>query len=724
MVWRRDITTKWITLPLIVLLFIFTVEELDAQVQSMPNSTPSYLVNQSHASSVMKILGIDPIAFPKVKVNVLINKSCAMAGNLKKENFKVSEDDTDAAIDNFYFTGNASGQKLDLAIVFDDTGSMQPEIDAMKSKVNDLTDTIKASGLDANYSLVSFKDSVSVKTKWTKDQAVLKKNVDSLYAEGGGDEPEDSMDAIEAVLSMGFRPDAQKVILVITDAHTHYKNDSSGFSKYTEEEVEKDLKDSGAIFIPISPTFTGSNGPAINAHVDLKNIANDLRSMWIDMGSADFSAILEQFKGILTGTYVIEYTSPNQNSVGNRAVTVTVNAPGCVVDTASSSYNRPRAITSHGTGNITSAWLIKTDPSGNEAWNKTFIDRFFFGITAYSVQQTSDGGYILSGGNPTSDGIWLIKTDPSGNEAWIKTFNGTAPLTDSVQQTSDGGYIIAGQNHDYASSALLIKTDANGNKLWDRTFGRRVKDYLHDKADSVQQTSDGGYIISGFTTSYGAGKRDAWLIKTDSSGNEAWNKTFGGSGNDEARSVQQTSDGGYIIAGQADEWSGGGIGGEDAWLIKTDPSGNREWDKKFKGLVYFDSINAYSVQQTSDGGYIIAGYNETFGSPTGFSAWLIKTDANGNKLWEKAYDELGLYEALSLQQTSDGGYIISGWVEMYNSDNMHAWLLKTDSSGNKQWEKVFVGSSYGRAYSVRQTNDGGYIIAGVTTRFYGPEHKL
>ena len=244
-------TVGWVINLLIVLLVINMVTTVDAQNSAPRNVAGSYLVSQSSITinnefniisenTAMKILGIDPTAFPKVKVNILINKSCAMAGNLKKENFKVNENGTDASSDNLYFTGNASGQKLDLAIVFDDTGSMQPEIDAMKSKVGDLTNTIKASGLDANYSLISFKDSVSVKTKWTKDQAVIKKNVDSLYSEGGGDEPEDSMDAIEAVLSMGFRPDAQKVILVITDAHAHYKNDSSGFSKYTKDEVEKD----------------------------------------------------------------------------------------------------------------------------------------------------------------------------------------------------------------------------------------------------------------------------------------------------------------------------------------------------------------------------------------------------------------------------------------------------------------------------------------------------
>ena len=674
----REITTKWVMLPLIVLLAIFTVTEVDAQVQSIPNSTPSYLVNQSHASSVMKILGIDPVAFPKIKVNIFVDKFCAMAGNLKKENFKVNEDGTDVAIDNFYFTGNASGQKLDLAIVFDDTNSMQPEINAMKSKVEDLTNTIKASGMDTNYSLVSFKDSVSVKTKWTKDQAVIKKNVDSLYAEGGGDEPEDSMDAIEAVLSIGFRPDAQKVILVITDAHAHYKNDSSGFSKYTKEEVEKDLKDSGIIFVTVSPTFNKKS-----AYVDLRDMANDIQSMWIDMGSADFSVILEQFKGILTGTYVIEYTSPNQNSVGNRTVTVAVNAPGCVVDTVSGSYNRPGS---------------ETGPTAMQKWQKTFggsRDDF-----AYSVQQTSDGGYIFAGisaGAPR-----LIKTDSKGNTLWNKTFN-SGGFVLSVQQTSDGGYIFTGYGGYGTAPASLTKTDSEGNKLWGMNFinGNTVP--------SVQQTSDGGYIIAGTTQSYGAGRKDAWLLKADSAGNEQWEKTFGEMKYGEADSVQQTRDGGYIIAGCI----GSMFGATNALLLKTDSAGNEQWNKTF-GEMKSDVAN--SVQQTRDGGYIIAGWTSSYGSGNE-DVWLIETDSAGNKIWDKTFGGWNNDAAFSGKQTSDGGYIIAGGTSSYGAGRYDVWLIKTDSSGNKLWDKTFGGSNDDMAHSVQQTNDGGYIIAGYTESY-------
>jgi tetratricopeptide (TPR) repeat protein len=294
-----------------------------------------YALNLISKNRTLEILGLDLYAFPKVKVNVFINESCAMAGKLKKDNFKVEEYGTDVAIDDFYFTGNASGQKLDLAIAFDDTRSMQPRIDAMKSKVKALTDKIKTSGLDANYCLVSFKDSISIKTNWTNDPEALKKNVDTLHADGGNDEPEDSLDAIEAVISSGFRPGAQKVILVITDAHAHYRNDSSRSSKYTKEEIENDIKEAGVIFVPVSPTFEKAT-----SYVDLRDIANEIHSKWIDINSGEFLTILEHFKDIITGTYVIDYTSPNPTNFEDRNVTIAVDAPGCV--SGSDSISRVR----------------------------------------------------------------------------------------------------------------------------------------------------------------------------------------------------------------------------------------------------------------------------------------------------------------------------------------------------------------------------------------------
>jgi hypothetical protein len=341
-----------------------------------------------------------------------------------------------------------------------------------------------------------------------------------------------------------------------------------------------------------------------------------------------------------------------------------------------------------------------------DIYNKTFggsdEDR------AYAIQQTSDGGYILAGytdsfGAGNSD-AWLIKTDKNGNKVWDKTFGGSDDdEASALQQTNDGGYILAGWTSD---DAWLIKTDANGNKVWDKTFGGSE----WDRAKAVQQTSDGGYILAGCTWSYGAGVYDAWLIKTDANGNKVWDKTFGGSDFDVAYAVQQTSDGGYILAGYTKSF---GAGMEDVWLIKTDANGNKVWDKTFGGIMWDEG---YTVLQTSDGGYILAGRTASFGAGF-YDAWLIKTDADGNKVWDKTFGGSSWDEGLAVQQTSDGGYILAGPTNSFGAGSMDAWLIKTDADGNKVWDKIFGGSGDDVARAVQQTSDGGYILAGYTGSF-------
>jgi hypothetical protein len=333
---------------------------------------------------------------------------------------------------------------------------------------------------------------------------------------------------------------------------------------------------------------------------------------------------------------------------------------------------------------------------------------------AYSVQQTSDGGYILAGytGSFGAGGwdIFLIKTDANGNIIWAKTYGGTDDNgASSVQQTSDGGYIVAGLTTSFGaglSDVFLVKTDASGNIIWAKTYGGTGDDLV----SSVQQTSDGGYIVAGETRSFGAGGWDIFLIKTDASGNIIWAKTYGGTNDDRASSVQQTSDGGYIVAGRTASF---GAGLDDILLIKTDANGNIIWAKTYGGI-YYDL--AYSVQQTSDGGYIVAGRTGSFGAG-GWDIFLIKTDANGNIIWAKTYG--GIYEdfATSVQQTSDGGYIVAGRTGSFGAGGTDAFLIKTDASGNVQWAKTYGGTDYDLAYSVQQTSDGGYIVAGETWSF-------
>jgi len=296
---------------------------------------------------------------------------------------------------------------------------------------------------------------------------------------------------------------------------------------------------------------------------------------------------------------------------------------------------------------------------------------------AFSVQQTSDGGYILAGETDSfgaADDIFLIKTDANGNIIWAKTYGGIEnEIARSVQQTSDGGYILAGYTSSFGAGNLnifLIKTDASGNIQWAKTYGGTDYDWAY----SVQQTSDGGYIVAGRTWSFGAGSEDIFLIKTDASGNVQWAKTYGGTYYDNAYSVQQTSDGGYIVAG----YTYPSLGYPDIFLMKTDANGNIQWAKTYGGT---DDDAAYSVQQTSDGGYILAGGTDSFGAGSG-DLFLINTDASGNIIWAKTYGGIYRDSATSVQQTSDGGYIVAGGTWSFDVSVADLFLIKTDANGN------------------------------------------
>jgi hypothetical protein len=350
----------------------------------------------------------------------------------------------------------------------------------------------------------------------------------------------------------------------------------------------------------------------------------------------------------------------------------------------------------------------------------------------YSVQQTSDGGYIIAGvtfsyGAGAGD-VYLIKTDADGTAQWEKTFGGSSgEFGNSVQQTSEGGYIIAGYTVSYGAGqwdVYLIKTDLNGNELWSKTFGGSDI----DAAGSVQQTTDGGYIVAGMTFSYGAGQQDVYLVKTDTNGTAQWEKTFGGSAFDSAGSVQQTTDGGYIITGRTESY---GAGGFDVYLIKIDANGTAQWEKTFGGI---SDDWGLSVQQTTDSGFIIAGFTESFGAGNS-DFYLIKTDANGTVEWENTFGGSSREWGYSVQQTSDGGYIIAGDTFSYGAGGFDVYLIKTDANGTTQWENTFGGGSHDWGHSVQQTADGGYIIIGDTEShgagekdfyliYYEPEWEL
>jgi hypothetical protein len=257
---------------------------------------------------------------------------------------------------------------------------------------------------------------------------------------------------------------------------------------------------------------------------------------------------------------------------------------------------------------------------------------------------------------------------------FAKTYGGAADeWASSVQQTPDGGYIVAGWTGSFGAGGdiLLIKTDANGNIIWAKTYGGT--DY--EDAPSFQQTSDGGYILASYTYSFGAVNRDILLIKADANGNVQWAKTYGGTGDDLVSSVQQTSDGGYIVAGYTTSF---GASSFEIFLIKTDANGNIIWAKTYGGT-YWDE--ASSVQQTLDGGYIVAGFTPSFGAG-GWDIFLIKTDANGNIIWAKTYGGASYDYSHSVRQTSDGGYIVAGYTYSFGVGYYDIFLIKTDANGN------------------------------------------
>jgi len=343
-------------------------------------------------------------------------------------------------------------------------------------------------------------------------------------------------------------------------------------------------------------------------------------------------------------------------------------------------------------------------------WDKIFADPDGSSYYCYfdAVKQTTDGGYIIVGQKWKDDDsdLVLIKTDGSGNEEWRKIFGDSGSIDGgmSVQQTTDGGYILGGFKN--ITIAWLVKTDGNGNLLWEKTFGGKYDDTIR----CVRETNDESYILAGSTGTYGTGfgNEDYWLIKTDDDGNEMWNKTFGGGDWEYASSVRQTTDGGYIIAGWRESYDGN----TDAWLIKTDFEGNVIWEK-----IFGDNGRDYvrCIEQTIDGGYIAAGIKDRiYDEPESGKGWLIKTDADGNKLWEKVFTKGGNEGFYAVQQTIDEGYVMTGYAASVSGGDTDIWLVKTDDQGDKVWSKT-IGEPYpynDEGRSLQQTSDHGYIILG------------
>lgn len=302
--------------------------------------------------------------------------------------------------------------------------------------------------------------------------------------------------------------------------------------------------------------------------------------------------------------------------------------------------------------------------------------------------------------------IWVLANCDFAANAQVtfqKTYGGLGyDQGFKVQQTVDSGYFLLGriESPGRGIDIFLIKTDSNGDTLWTSTIGGIDDDLSY----AAQTTNDGGYIICGGTQSFGAGDHDVYLIKTDANGNVLWTKTFGGTYNDYGMSVQQTSDSGYVIGGCTYSF---GIGFVDVYLIKTDVNGDSLWTKVLGGT---GAQTCSSVLQTDNGEYILVGTSNS-------AVYLMRTDVNGNSIWAKTLGGTSTDYGESIQKTTDGGYIISGYTTSFGAGSADVYLIKIDSIGNPLWSKSFGGTGSEYGYSVRQTSDGGYIIAGSTLSF-------
>jgi len=375
---------------------------------------------------------------------------------------------------------------------------------------------------------------------------------------------------------------------------------------------------------------------------------------------------------------------------------------------------------------------------------------------ANSIQQTTDGGFIVAGHSKSGDGdvslnqgdndFWITKLDRDGNLEWEKSFGGSdVDVAQSVQQTDDGGFIVAGYTWSSDGDVNLnqgeidmwvLKLKDNGDIEWQKSLGGTDR----DMARSIQQTSDGGFIVAGGTTSADGdvssnnGDGDLWVVKLKDNGDIEWEETYGGWHTEHAYYIKQTADGGFAIAGfshSVDGDVGENNGFSDYWILKLENDGTIEWSEVYGGSDW-DYIR--EIQQTSDGGFIIAGYTHSDDidvsiNKGGRDSWIIRLDENGSLVWKNTYGGSGSDSAFSILETKNGGFIVAGSSTSSDGDVSEnkgltdSWILQLDENGNILWEKTYGGSGSDNFLSMQHTTDGNYILAGTSNSNDGDVSK-
>jgi len=351
----------------------------------------------------------------------------------------------------------------------------------------------------------------------------------------------------------------------------------------------------------------------------------------------------------------------------------------------------------------------------NAIWSKVIGGEASDGFTA--ICENSDGslkitGYTYSLGEGNSD-LLIVKTDSDGNKLWSKTIGSPGwEYGNSICATNEGDYVITGyvfSDESASKDVLILKIDSNGNILWQKEIGGSGVDV----GMSVCVADDNSYVICGYTESFGSGEDDVYLIKISKNGDILWSKTFGGEQTDRSNSVIKTNDGNLALVGSTGSY---GTGNMDVYFIKVNQNGTELLVNSFNDS-NFDM--GTSVSQTKDGGYIISGNSDYYESEP-MDVYLLKLNSLGEKEWDTKFKENIFYDyGNSVKETDDGGFIICGASKFHESSN-EIYFVKTDAKGKLEWKKLFGGISSDWGNSIIQTQDNNYVIVGNTKSF--PEH--
>jgi uncharacterized delta-60 repeat protein len=336
---------------------------------------------------------------------------------------------------------------------------------------------------------------------------------------------------------------------------------------------------------------------------------------------------------------------------------------------------------------------------GDETWwAKTFDSAGSFGNDrAQTVQATADGGFIVAGWASLGGDLWISKLNSDGTIRWQKAYAGSnGDFARSVQVTADGGCVVAGDTYSfgdgYHPDIWLLKLDSEGNPEWERLYG----DIDSQRVRAIQETSDGGYVMAGEGNP--GSRYNFWVLKLEFNGNPEWQKTYSlGGGYDRAYAVQETQDGGYLVAGE---------GNFNFWILKLNADGTVSWEKTYDDGGW---NRATAIEETADGGYIVAGNGDT-------GMWVLQLNADGTVAWQKTYGGLALDGASSITPTVDGGYVVAGATTSFGQGDYDTWLIKLNADGTVVWEKTYGGSEDEQAMDIRQSADG-YVVAGWTESF-------